>query len=84
MLRATFKRIVAPAMNVRNEAMPKMAAGLDRDEQEQKVEITPEMIEAGIEVDRAYVWLDKETSESDRIKSIFVAMMEVRRACVSR
>ena len=27
--------------------MPKMIAGLDRDEQEQEVEITPEMIEAG-------------------------------------
>ena len=64
--------------------MPKMTAGLDRDEQGQKVEITPAMIEAGIEVDRAYAWLDKETSEFDRIKSIFVAMLAARSACASR
>ena len=37
-------------MNVRNEAMPKMATGLGRDEKEQRVEITPEMIEAGASV----------------------------------
>ena len=30
--------------------MPKMTAGLDRDEHEQKVDITPEMIDAGIDI----------------------------------
>ena len=42
-------------MNVRNEAMPKMIAGLDRDEQEREVDITPEMIEAGVEAFRRFV-----------------------------
>ena len=37
----------APTMNVRNETMPKMTAGLDRDEGKHEVEITPEMTEAG-------------------------------------
>ena len=34
--------------------MAKMIAGLDRDEQEQEVEITPEMIEAGVAIFREW------------------------------
>ncbi len=55
-----YPELAGPAqtMNVRNEAMPKLIASLDRDEQEREVEITPEMKEAGVSEFRTFVAYD--------------------------
>ena len=57
-LGATLERIVASAMNVRSETMPKMTVGSSRDGQEQKVETTPEMTESGAAEIVHYNYLD--------------------------
>ncbi len=61
--------------------MPKLTVGLDRGEQEQKVETTPEMIEAGASVDRKYAAVEfecGETDESMRIREMFLAMIAAK------
>lgn len=52
----------------------------------EKVEITPDMINAGIAVDRWYDWYAtiEESGEEKRIKDIFVAMMKVYQESASR
>ena len=45
-----------------------------------EVEITPEMVEAGIAVDRHYASLP-ECDERDRIRDIYAAMRKAELAC---
>ena len=72
-----YPELVGPAqtMNVRNEAMPKLIAGLDRDEQEREVEITPEMIEAGAA--EVALYSPEETTTGATAVAVFEAMISV-------
>ena len=43
------------------------------------IEVTPEMIDAGVLVDRRYGWDDELGDEEDRIRDIFVAMVAAQK-----
>ena len=59
--------------------MPDVTAGLDRDEQEQEVEITPEMIDAGAHALLGYNLDSFKPCEVRRaVTASFVAMIESR------
>ena len=56
--------------------MPGATAGLDRDKREKEAEITPEMIEAG--VDPLAGFSARDDSYEDVVRDIFTAMAVVR------
>lgn len=49
-----------------------------------QIEVTPEMIRAGVAEDRRWSWKERGADEEGRIRSVFAEMMKVQLAGKSR